>query len=1235
MSRCAFALVALLLAGTLPLAARAGEPAPPKPAPPPSPQAADTDPGPEVIIYVPIDEMDVILEADRRGVVLRYEEYRALLEEARARARAQARRPPARAALLSATGEVDLETGRLVATWRVRVLEDGVAFVPFPFHDVALETIEVEGGRYEERNAMGWLRLEGKGERSVRVVGRVGETEDGERHSVAFRLPPAAAMALRVAAPASATGEVAGEGAPIAIETGPSEGEIVDVRPAPDGRVAASWTPAARGPVGPPVLDAEIQVLHVLAGNLARTRAVVRVRISRTPAQSVALSLPAASAVRSVGGKGMIGSRRSDDRGTLTLDFDAPHRGVVQAVLDLETPYEPGPDTALPRIDVVDAVRQRTELALRVERGVVLEDVRIRGGRRLPLPKKAPDVLRYELADASSEVRVDLVPTELVIEASSTWYLNLTEAAKTLLAAVTYRVDEGNAFVLEPHFPEGFRLTDLQIDGQRDGFRHEMREDGVLEVHLARAVPKNATVQLAATLEQAGVDWVPEHGRIAVPFRVPSAGADREEGFVAVGADASFRVLDRDVTDLAPVGAAELTAHGVSPEGLVYGYRRDGDAPHLVLEVERRVPRVDADVIARAIPLPGRLEIVAQVIHRIERSGLRRLAIDIPAWAGDTVRIEGAGVTSSHAVDDAAGVPAGFRRWEVTLSRRLLGAHRLRVRYHEVEDAETWTIPADRPLAPRVPDVRETRSVVVERAAGLEVDLQGDLPIQDLAELPAGAQVNPLAVREVVRLPGDREGPGIAVTKHEGTEVLDAIGTRVEVETAVASAGILRTQARIHLENVGLQFLRVALPRGSTLVGAIVDEQPVKPLVDEAGVLRVPIPPAHRDGARTVARLTYDTHLGEPLGDAVAVPAPRFPGLEVLETTIEVAVDPGLEIEGVKGDFGVARRAPEPPLPWIVHALGALVAEGKDAAGAGPTAGAVGAPSAYTQRPHGEKAPQKGLVPLAEPTLRAKPRGAEETTGSMVEDDEGMPVPDAYARPRRRRRRRRPRRRRRSLRARGCLRIRAHLPLPPAAARSPASRDPAMARRPGFLPRDSARRGSCRWTCPCCSRRTACAVRSSAAAACSTWPSRIRAPRAFAAARGRSCCWPSASGSPGAAPGASGPRSSPSSERRRPPGSRSGPGPRSPGRRSWTRRPPCSPSASSRGRPDTRSSGGRRRRPSCSRRSLSRARPSRGPTRSPPRAPASRRGRWSSPTTPRTRRCPGRTIASFFRSIRG
>ncbi len=908
--------------------------------PRPRPAMAGDGAEPTELIRVPTEEMDVLLKADAKGIVLRYAEYARLVKAAEARARTLAAQPPVDGALVSCEGSLDLTHARaatLDLVYGVDVLADGPRAVGFPVAGFAIERLLVQdedgapAGRYEEWQGRPRLRFTGAGRRVVSLRGSAAFAKKGQQRYLDLRFPPAAAMGLTLRWPAGMEGVLVGEGAPVPVRAPTEHGVAVRARPSRTGHLRIAFAPRAKGREdGPAILDTYTGALHTVGDGLVRSRVVIRADVFRTPITTLELALPEGFAVRVLEGEGLTDFRRVDGR--VRVQFAKPVLGPIALTLEGARAYRPAPGVVMPRVRVVGAVRRRGEMALRFGRDVRVRAIHVEGGRRLSAwrAKDKRGLLRYAMTRGDGRVRVDLEAGAVRLDATSNYYLNLAEAGKTLFVTTTYRVLEGTVFSLRPKMPGGYELRSLSIGGKSGGFRKDLRADGTLEVSLARGVSAGGEISLAATLEQSQADWVPDAASVQVPLTVPSAGAGREQGFLAVGADAAFHVLETTRSDLVAVGAADLTARGISAAGLVYGYRLDGPKPAVALSVERHRPVLEAAVISTLLPSARRLDVVATVAHRIRRAGVRTLEIDVPRWAGeDHVRFDSPFVRGARRLEGEASptdVPEGYARWRVDLDQRVIGRHTTVVRYHLDLDEENWSVEADRALGVRVPLEGTRRYIVVQRAQGLEVGVPtrgSHVRAMEWTDLPPEAAVDPLAALEVLEVRGDGEGVGVRVQRHDGAAVLDAVATQVTLHTAVAREGVLRTRATVRLFNVDRQFLKMSLPSGSDLIGAIVDGEAVKVLTDPAGVLLVPIPTARRRGSSSEAAFTYETKLGAALGGHVRVPGPVFHDLEVLRTEHTVAFDPDIRVTSVAGAYGTLRTPrPRPRASWLARFFG-------------------------------------------------------------------------------------------------------------------------------------------------------------------------------------------------------------------------------------------------------------------------------------------------------------------------
>ncbi|MGE0193067.1 MAG: hypothetical protein AB7T63_13620 [Planctomycetota bacterium] len=895
-----------------------------------APPAADDPLGPIERVFVPVDQLDLLLQSQREGIVLDHAAYRRLLEAARAKARAGEAPAPVDGTWVDATATVNLlgaRHGTIEGTWTAVALRPGTSRLPFPLQGAVLESLEGEGARLEQafgRAAVVWDQP-GRHTVSLRLSAPIG-SRDGSRTFV-VDVPAAAAMSFDVQLPPGVEGVIEGMAGAQRFTTPAGAPTSVRARPTAQGRLAVTFAAAAKVAEGPPILDAHVVAAHRLGDGRDELRIAAEVDVYRTATDRITLDVPEDLALLAVGGDGVVRHARSEDRRQLVLELAAPKTGRLVVTLQGEVPFAAEGLRELPAVHVVDALRERATVGVDVASDVRVDDVLVQDGRRLPADK-GQTALRFGLVSAAGTLRLAVRPTATVLEAVSTHYLNLTETGRSLLVTITYRALEGTVHRLAPRVPVGFEVRRLEVNGRTDGFVRDTRADGTLDITLAEGLREGQELTLSALLERDAADWLPDDTTVELPFKVPSAGADREEGLVGIGADAAFEVRERGRTDLVAVGAADLTERGVRAEGLVFGYRIDGAAPAVTYEVERRTPVVEAEVVTTLSPSPRRLDVQAIVVHDVRRAGVRTFRVDVPSWAGDEVRFQGSSVRG-HEKLPINGTRPGYDRYEVTLGQRVVGRHSLVVLYHRDTDGENWSVEADVPLLPDVPLERVERYVVVQRAEGLEVRLpgasiEGDARTVEASDLPIEAPASPLATLEVLHLVERRDGLALGVQRHDGAAVLDAIGVEARLWTAVAREGVLRTRALVVLKNAGRQQVPVELPPGSHLIGALVGPrpgalEPVKPLRSRQGVLLVPLNAA--GGGVACIALTYETRADRPFDGEVTIPAPTFPGLEVLLTSHEVAFDEDIDVRSMQGDFGVYEAPAKRSSPWIASLL--------------------------------------------------------------------------------------------------------------------------------------------------------------------------------------------------------------------------------------------------------------------------------------------------------------------------
>ena len=469
---CALLLVALATAtrpGTT-CAAPPPSPAPPPPRQPVVPKAPK-EPAIPTVVHVPIDELDTLVRAQGRSILLRYDEYRALLDAAGANDADARSLPSLDVVPLSAEGTLDLtdERGaRFTAVYRLRGLAPGPRSTGFAAGGLAFESVrvEAEGGR-----GTGPLRgarrarahLPRRARRPARVGGRVGGALDGGHHAA---LRPLAAQPRGDGARAHDSAGRAGldrgrrraARRPVSGREGGRGSRAAD---AAAGISSSHWAPSAKGSEGPTVIDAEVRTLYTLGDGVVAVRALVRADVLRTPTDTLTLDVPPDLAVHAIEGPGITGFVRSEDRTRVSIRLEKPTLGRVEALVQGERAHD-GRGGHRPPAHRASRTRRGTAAWPRSGSARTSTCGRCASTGVGGVPEPGTDeatkgVLRYALDRADARLTVDVEPGALRVDATGTYYLNLAEPGQTLLAMVTYRVAEGTLFRAEPALPARVR----------------------------------------------------------------------------------------------------------------------------------------------------------------------------------------------------------------------------------------------------------------------------------------------------------------------------------------------------------------------------------------------------------------------------------------------------------------------------------------------------------------------------------------------------------------------------------------------------------------------------------------------------------------------------------------------------------------------------------------------------------------------------------------------------------
>ncbi len=842
---------------------------------------------PRVWVHAPAADLLGLFPGKGAGFLISIDEYNRLLDLAEATRARDTERPPLDARIVrgSVRGRIVKERLLLDAEYVVVVQGSSAAELPFGVAGIALTDVQVdEGGAYMG----GVLRFAKAGTYRVKATFAKRLDKSGrDLRRVAFLLPSAAAHSVDLTLPARMEGEVG----PIvrAFATGPNGGSVTGY-PDRKGLFRFWMRPRTRARKLDPLVSSTFAVMASVGETrtLASTR--IELEVLRAPLARTVIELPKGQLVHALQGAGIKTWKlvRAEPRDRLEIEFVKPVEKGITLTLETELPRDNPGVANLPFPRVPGAVRYRGTVGLVARPEVRLTAIEASGARRLDkLPKQG--IALFEVFSPTAELKTTVEAIASKTRAETIALLRLGEGGQSLLANVVYRIAGKPLFRLVPRLPAGWTLRgEVLLDGA--AIPHRLEKDGQLILEFANGLNPGVHV-LQLRLDTDRVDWVPESGKATFTFAGIAAGLPEQSGKLAVAADSAFRVGVAKLTGLRSIGLNEL---GIPVgEETLFAWSFDNTAIGVTFDIERNRTQLTATVIHRVVPRETMIKVHTTVALRIERAGIRELKIALPKGTGRTVDFRGAFIKERQPPDDGADPEV----WTLKFQRRLRGFYRLDVVFDKTFKEDSWK--SDVPTL-ALPGASESGFLVIGSSdtSALKVD-RGGLREADVAELPEQPGYSPLEVLAYAKQPFTVK---IDSQRHDPHSVVQAIALSAHIYGVVSSDGRLRCRAEYRVRNNDQPFLLCGLPKGSRLIGALVDGEPIKPLL-AGGWLKLPL--ARSKGRETpfVVAVVYETKV-DAFDDKAEVRVARpVLDIDVLKTTYTLHLPDGYTLTGHDGDM--------------------------------------------------------------------------------------------------------------------------------------------------------------------------------------------------------------------------------------------------------------------------------------------------------------------------------------------
>ena len=809
-------------------------------------------------LYVPYDDLNILLDSGTQRVLLSRQEYESLLAEAQQESSDQA---PTGALWVAAVYEAQVEDGRAViaATLTIDVLETGLRAV-----DLGLSGVGIRHATLGDKKAPLGTGGDGRLKLFIDGVGRhqllleiVAPLETrGAQQVLNIQLPTPSATRFKMT--------VHGD---IEVQSGVSI--VSRTYDADSGTTRFELLPK-RGPMSV-VLSRNNRLEHkrslliargVTVAQISEAREILHTTLSMNvlhrPVDRFRFVVPKGFEVTNVDCPHLARWTVDDQDGRSVLEV-----GLSQPVSETEvvriSSVRPGSSWAnwsLSRIQPLDVVSdvsvvgvildERMNIGAIEEQGLIPIDTRVISG---VIPKaalgvyhqRARPVVAYYAPQGAFVLNAgfDQMPDQLWV--TTTLLLSLEDTRHKMRGGLTILPLGKDRFSFDLIVPQGWHVTKVMAnDGSALVFDQldpspasdpESRDAPTrIRVHLPRGIRPNQEQKVYFHAQSRPQGWLDgwESTRLTFPvFGV--IGASRERGAIAIDARDDLIAQPESLQHLTPLDENEKPDHGLGGAATDFAYRYHDRTYQAVFDIRRISPRTRARTVSSFRVGSGVLDAHYEIVYEVEKARARRLSLLLPDTTPLSLSITGLkGVKLKEFNHEPA--EDGLRRWVAFLSEPRQGEIRLAVDFQQRLDENRDT---DFALPVIEAEAVAYQSGLVSIEGNDEIDVRvTDHPRRvDVGELvDARYQPGPRLLG-VFGFVGDPEPVKIRIDRHDNYGLPPAIVQRTELATALSANGVNQTAAT-YLISAKAMFLEILLPKNSSLWTATLNGNPTKPQRD-------------------------------------------------------------------------------------------------------------------------------------------------------------------------------------------------------------------------------------------------------------------------------------------------------------------------------------------------------------------------------------------------------------------
>jgi hypothetical protein len=978
-------------------------------------------------IFVPLDDLNVVLESETQRAFLTRKEYDELLAKAKKTAETLA---PVANAVTSASYQAKLEPGRAVMEGKITLetLHEGMQLIPLQLSGIGIRSALLDDQPAilaQHPNVGPVLVVNSRGKHVLTLTLTAPLVTNAAQQTLSVELPHAPAAQLSLTVPGNVeirsgaaviSREVDAEAKQTQLELALAKGPLNIVLSLNNKLLAKDLVSLARS-----------VFVDEMTQSYERLHATVSLVVLHGALENAALDIPKGFEVTSV--VSPLVSRWAVEDGVLNVTLREPATETVVLNISAVRNGPPPEDWRFPQLPVKKVQSQAAVIGLLLEdrlqakniaaQALVPIDTNLLTASIPPsvlaagpgLPEIRPVVAYYAPHEAFSvAASFERPKPELLV--TSSILLTVAEQAHTAEVNLSLVSRGERRFVLEVLVPPAWQVTAARRrDGQPLTVERYAEANGVTRLHLTihGGAPVGATTDILIDATSVPPGWLDAWQEKTFTFpNFKVAEADRADGAIAIAVGEDLLVRPEKIAGLLPLTDQERNQFQLGRGTAALAYRHDGPLPEATFTAERKQASIVAEVYNFHRLKPGALNSHYEINYDIREASVRELSFSLPEATPEQVSIRGlAGVAIKETRSE---VKDGRRIWRLQLGERRRGIAKIAI------DLE-MKLPADMPKGYVLPEARaegveyQTGLVAVEGHSELDVEVVKHPRKVDEGELYAAEyQVGNRLVGAFGYL-GQGEVQ-VDVVRHAAYGLPTALSRQTTLVTQIGVDGISQTEANFHLRTKAA-FLEIELPDDAELWTITLDGQPTKPQKN-ADRLLLSLPTTAVQQERTVKIVFQQPSSEIYLASNVDLLAPRLLVRETpdddprevpsADAQWQLILPRGFE---ARRSFGTVDRTlpPREPAAWrFVKLLAAWgyspKADWRDAISAVESVGAKSktfsaksaAPPSMTPPPTAQPVMPPGGMPQFDSTSEAMPQAADEVDVPAQEPVANAPV---------------------------------------------------------------------------------------------------------------------------------------------------------------------------------------------------------------------------------------------------